>query len=50
MYKVDHIRLRWPGPQYEVIFVNEGGLQQTIAFFWKKTQAEEYANFKNESL
>lgn len=50
MYKVDFIELRWPGPRYEVIFVNDGGLQQTIAYFWKKLDAEQYANFKNENI
>lgn len=50
MYKVDYIELRWPGPRYEVIFESVPGMYQTIAYFWKKLDAEQYANFKNETL
>lgn len=48
MYEVDYIELRWPGPRYEVI-IKSGDLQCTVAFFWKKKDAEEYCNFKNET-
>ena len=49
MYKVDFIELRWPGPRYEVVF-ESNGMTSTIAYFWKKLEAEEYANYKNETL
>ena len=50
MFIVDEIKVRWLGPQYEVVFVENGLYGQTTAFFYKYEHAVEFCKYKNSIL